>query len=255
MGKVKDLTGMRFGKLTVISQEPNGVRRDGTTYSVWKYKCDCGTTKVSTAQNLKLILGNCGCERSINQYKNSEYYKQLDLTGQTFGSLVVIKRVPNNRKHSITFLCSCECGKQKEITGSYLRAKKPVIKSCGCKKLYLPKKKGFGEVAFKALYNGYKLGAKYRSLPFNLSEEHFRSLTKLNCNYCGLAPQMINKRKNSLGHYVYNGVDRINSELGYSVENCVPCCKKCNWAKSNDTFEEFSSWINRITAYQQGEKK
>lgn len=60
--------------------------------------------------------------------------KALDLVGQRFGRLVVIKRVdgyttPNGKKRS-KWLCQCDCGNTKEVLGSSL--KNGHTKSCGC---------------------------------------------------------------------------------------------------------------------------
>ena len=43
-----------------------------------------------------------------------------------------------------------------------------------------------------------------------------------------------------------NGVDRINSNIGYTEENTVPCCKYCNTAKNTMTQNEFKMWIKRV---------
>jgi 5-methylcytosine-specific restriction endonuclease McrA len=45
--------------------------------------------------------------------------------------------------------------------------------------------------------------------------------------------------------FIYNGLDRIDSNLGYSVANCVPCCTKCNYAKGNMTLLEFKEWLSK----------
>ena len=49
MSRLIDLTGQRFGKLTVV-------RRDGSDkhgHSTWLCKCDCGQFTVVTASNLR----------------------------------------------------------------------------------------------------------------------------------------------------------------------------------------------------------
>ena len=60
----------------------------------------------------------------------------IDLTGQRFGRLVVIKRVkpaesdiafPNT---SAYWLCKCDCGNETIVVGSALRSGN--TKSCGC---------------------------------------------------------------------------------------------------------------------------
>lgn len=55
--------------------------------------------------------------------------KCIDLTGQKFGRLTVIKRVENKNNQSY-WLCKCECGTYKIIYSGHLKRGK--IKSCGC---------------------------------------------------------------------------------------------------------------------------
>ena len=42
------------------------------------------------------------------------------------------------------------------------------------------------------------------------------------------------------GQYLYNGIDRIDNKLGYIKGNMTPCCKICNHAKHDLTFEGWS---------------
>lgn len=57
--------------------------------------------------------------------------RYIDLTGQVFGNLTVLKRA-KNRGRRIYFLCRCLCGNKIEIVNDSLRSGK--TKSCGCKK-------------------------------------------------------------------------------------------------------------------------
>jgi len=43
-----------------------------------------------------------------------------------------------------------------------------------------------------------------------------------------------------------NGIDRIDSQLGYNKENCLSCCEICNKAKRDLSLTEFVKWIDRI---------
>ena len=56
--------------------------------------------------------------------------KFVDLAGQKFGRLTVIKRVKNNKNGKIQWLCKCDCGNEKIIVGNSLKS--GLIKSCGC---------------------------------------------------------------------------------------------------------------------------
>ncbi len=44
----------------------------------------------------------------------------------------------------------------------------------------------------------------------------------------------------------YNGIDRKNSTLGYTMDNCVTCCGSCNIMKNKFTEEEFISKVISI---------
>lgn len=58
MGKLIDLTGQRFGRLTVI--ERVGTSKNGN--ALWDCKCDCGNTAVVRGASLKNgITRSCGC--------------------------------------------------------------------------------------------------------------------------------------------------------------------------------------------------
>ena len=56
MNEKFDLTGKRFGKLTVIKYE--GCYGQGRA---WLCKCDCGNEKVVLAKNLRRGVKSCGC--------------------------------------------------------------------------------------------------------------------------------------------------------------------------------------------------
>lgn len=55
--------------------------------------------------------------------------KAKDLTGQRFGLLTAIKKMPSRNNHTY-WLCKCDCGNEKEIQTSHLTC--GIIKSCGC---------------------------------------------------------------------------------------------------------------------------
>ena len=67
MRKLIDLSGKRFGKLTVIQRTENAPRGDGRTIPAWKCRCDCGN--IVTVLGYSLRNGNsksCGCTKRIH---------------------------------------------------------------------------------------------------------------------------------------------------------------------------------------------
>lgn len=61
MAQLNDLTGIRFGRLTVISRAENG-RRGGKAVTRWLCKCDCGNDSVIEGHSLTMgRTKSCGC--------------------------------------------------------------------------------------------------------------------------------------------------------------------------------------------------
>lgn len=119
----RDLTGKRYGKLTVL--ERTDKRKNGCI--VWRCHCDCGK-EVLLARNV-LVSGNttsCGCwaRRELD-----------DLSGQRFGKLTVVSFHGKTNGHR-TWNCRCDCGKETVVRESNL--KNGLSKSCGCE--HSPKK-------------------------------------------------------------------------------------------------------------------
>jgi hypothetical protein len=172
--------------------------------------------------------------------------KLIDLTGQKFGRLTVIERVkkPEHLKGKKTYwLCRCDCGKENIVTRSDLRSKK--TSSCGCYNVER-NRIDYGKAAINDLIYSYKNKAKRRNIPFELSEEKFLELTKQNCFYCGKEPSTVHKNDYNNGNYIHNGIDRIDSSKGYTIENCVPCCGRCNQAKMSEIQSDFFEWIKTV---------
>lgn len=134
-----------------------------------------------------------------------------------------------------------DCGKEiTRLRKSWLNGKKK-CNSCVSKVRKLPK----GEASFNAIYNQYKNGAKKKAIIFNLTKNEFRNIINKECYYCGIDPS--NEKKTTSGDtYIYNGVDRIDSNNGYILNNVVSCCKDCNYAKNILSKEDFYSLIKRI---------
>lgn len=62
MGKFKDLTGMRFGRLIVFERVEDHVSPSGKCNIQYKCLCDCGKEKIVFGTNLSRGLTNsCGC--------------------------------------------------------------------------------------------------------------------------------------------------------------------------------------------------
>lgn len=134
MARRIDLTGQRFGRLTVIAYDH--AEHDGAH---WLCKCDCGTEKVLAGYSLRSgSTKSCGCLKSDASREALDKARAVlkarprkDLTGQRFGRLVVLglSDVPD-RKGFIFWRVRCDCGTEKTVMQNNLVFGR--TKSCGC---------------------------------------------------------------------------------------------------------------------------
>lgn len=116
----KDLTGMRFGKLTVLGRSENKAR-DGNL--LWRCRCDCGNVTETTRR--RLLTGSvrsCGCGKRP---------PLKDLADRRFGMLTVVSYVGKDKGFHI-WRCRCGCGKMTDVRQSNLL--NGTTASCGCRR-------------------------------------------------------------------------------------------------------------------------
>lgn len=170
-----------------------------------------------------------------------------DITGQKFGKLTAIARVGFIPPNGSVWLFKCECGNEKAIPLKYVKSR---TTSCGCahKTRTLPP----GQSAINKTYRNYKSSAKTRLLCFDLSLKDFIKLIFSNCYYCGTPPCRVVTEKSG-SQITCNGIDRIDNNDGYRLDNCVPCCANCNFAKNDMSYSDFVKWITRLISNFKGE--
>lgn len=124
---IKDETGRRYGKLTVLSQ----VKERKRNAIQWLCKCDCGNEVIVRGADLRAgQVKSCGCLIK----ENSRKANIKDLTGQRFGKLIVLEfdEIESNNKKAVYWKCKCDCG---NITSKLAyNLSSGATKSCGCVK-------------------------------------------------------------------------------------------------------------------------
>lgn len=106
----------------------------------------------------------------------------------------------------------------------------------------------------KQLYKRYQYSAIQRQKEFDLSTTTFRRLIHSKCYYCGVEPKQVHNEM------LYNGIDRLDNDQGYNIDNCLACCKVCNRGKGDMSSSEYTTHLTRIVtlvmpqfiAFQQG---
>ncbi len=84
-------------------------------------------------------------------------------------------------------------------------------------------------------YRAYLNRANKKQIPFELSIEEFNNIRSHCCIYCGSCSKI--------------GIDRRDNSDGYTLDNAVPCCTKCNMMKYTYSTEEFLEHVAKIYEY------
>lgn len=245
----------RFGRLTItrdlgMRSSPFSTRKRHIVECI----CDCGQkTKVRFDQLKQGQVESCGClmrERVRIAALNKNRSKVV--IGSTYGFVTVLERLPNNSRGAAVYKCKCKCGYAYCLLGGQISGSRLLrCRKCGHRDhlaaLHENNKKPTGESACYAAFLCVKRNcAEKRNLPWSITIDEWKHLTGLPCHYCGCSPSNHYKAGRRNGGYDYNGLDRVDNDMGYTLKNVVPCCKRCNHAKSDQSVAEFLEWATRV---------
>ena len=100
-------------------------------------------------------------------------------------------------------------------------------------------RKNFCRKSINIQYSEYVKNAKNRNIEFDITKEQYINIINNPCKYCNT----IDKDKG------FNGLDRLNSNLNYTINNVVSCCIMCNYMKRIDLPEIFIKKVKNIIDY------
>lgn len=223
----KDLTGQEFlgGKLKVL--EYSHRNKNGRHYykiqCLWGYE-GCSGEFYAEGRNLRYgTTKSCGCKG------HHEQARKLSERGDTMHQKAAREKILTNRQSKI-------CERFGEAAKSFYTK---------AQLLYV-----------NAEYTYCKNAAKTRMLEFSLSYDQFLQLIVDKCHYCGIVPQLPTEYTNVLHvdrtQHHRNGIDRLDSSIGYVTQNCVTACETCNLAKNDMHIDSFLAWIARVYNHQTG---
>lgn len=179
--------------------------------------------------------------------------KLVDLTGMRFNRWLVIgfdgiRHSSSGKGRRTYWRCLCSCGTVKSVEGYSLKSGK--TKSCGCYNVEMHVKRSVFDHAVHTHMRVYRRNAIGRDIDFDLTDEEFAKLVSLPCYYCGAAPvEHATQRKGGKNSgYFASGIDRKDPDGPYRKGNCVPCCSRCNYSKSDMTQQEFIDMCKEVSS-------
>ena len=208
----KDLTGQKFGSLTVIKRVENN--KHGK--AMWLCRCKCGNELKVLGNDLRNgHTSSCGCLQKKRTAETNRLTKTRDdILGHRFGKLVAVEKLTDANGH-LVYRCKCDCGGEKLVTES-ADLRNGRIKSCGC----LTVKHGLTgtriyniwgcmkERCYKTYHGGYH---NYGGRGIRVCDEWLDEDTGF-INFYNWA--MANGYRDDLS------IDRINTNGNYEPSNC-----------------------------------
>lgn len=218
MSKLIDLTGRKFGRLTVVERAGQTNQREAR----WLCICFCGAT--TTVRGYSLRSGgakSCGCRIRMST---------PDLVGQRFSRLTVVKQAGRNKHGAVTWNVQCDCGASKTVLGAGLRGGS--TKSCGCLKREMDVLR-CKQMKRHATKHGYarrgQKSSEYASW-ISMIQRTGNPNHQAYRDYGGRGITVCERWRGDRGleNFIHDlgprppgkSLDRKNNNLGYSPENC-----------------------------------
>lgn len=209
---IKDLTGQKFGKLTVIRLDG----RDAHGNARWLCKCDCGNEAHRHPSGLKkVVVPSCGCynQGAIASRARHDAFRDT-IIGKQFGRLTVMSLVEVSVDKTI-YLCRCSCGNTKEV--SYRSMSSGFTSSCGCLAVETVSTHGLSN------HRLYTIWENMIQRCYNSNNNNFVHYGERGISICD---QWRFDFKSFYDWAVSNGylegltIERKNNNLNYSPDNC-----------------------------------
>lgn len=235
-----DLTDKKFGQLEVLSkiEKPKNIKGRG---QYWLCRCDCGNETITSTNSLRTgHTKSCGC------LIRDKSHLLIDLTGQRFGRLTVVKRGKNKSYRAVTWLCICDCGNETIVASIALRTGRTT--SCGCysREVNLKMKTKHGHAKRGNISPEFYTWTGMISRCTNPNEPEFKNYGERGINVCD---RWLNSFENFLEDMgerpsKKHSIDRVDNDGDYEPDNC-------RWAtikeQSNNTRRNIYITIDGVT--------
>ena len=229
-----------------------------------------GITQKGTPCSYKVVDGEIFCKKHLKVDKNEKYNKENNIVecssngchqnvnGSGFSrcddcrkkdrektknkKTIILNKNKDNIDSKICIKCNIDKPLSEFSTDSNYNGNISKCNSCRSKCKKIDDKRCNRYDKKKSLVNNYyeiKRSAEKRNIDFNLDKNYVEKLVISECFYCGSKSE-----KEFL-----NGIDRLNSTIGYTEDNCISCCNTCNIIKGSLDPTTFINRCEHICTY------
>lgn len=241
MGKLRDLMGLTYGRLTVISKDLNG-----------KWVCNCACGKMCCVPTHSLTKGytkSCGCLRRETA-RNRMAGNQISM-GRKMTPEEIQKSVTSRTKNS------ARCKAIKDKTTFYFTGKP-------CKHGHIvPRRTNDGNCVEcskernhqnppQKLFMAARTRAKRSGLPFTITVDDIRAVWPSD-NRCPIMHTLFQSdRRGEVAKRQGATLDKIDPKFGYVKENIAVISWQANVIKQNCTdptvFRRLADWLESVSS-------
>jgi len=168
--------------------------------------------------------------------------------GDIFGKLKIIAKSDKRRRGKILWVCLCECGKEILLDCTNL-TRKYGKRCCNCSNKY--KNQGYKDIS-GMYFNSLKNNSKKRNHQFNLKiEDIWNQYIKQNkkCALSGREIKFTHSYPLKTRQEQTASVDRIDSNIGYELDNIQIIHKDINWMKQDFNQQYFINTCKEIARF------
>ena len=165
-----------------------------------------------------------------------------DLAGVKINKLTFVKYVKNDKFGKALWNCKCECGREKMLNASAIKAN--LTTSCGCNKQ--KSRKGVGLVS-GAFWRKLERSALSRDMEFTITIQEVWDIFLKQSKKCALSGvDLVMYTNNDRCRMQTASPDRIDSSKGYTVDNFQWVHKRVNRLKNILSTDELLFWTKKI---------
>jgi hypothetical protein len=182
----------------------------------------------------------------------SKSYDNKFYVGEVFGLWTVIDPVVQPPLKTARIVCKCACGLQMAVLAyKLLKGKTKGCRTCTAAGSANSRWCGVGEIP-GSYFSTVKSGALQRGITFDITIDDMWNqwlVQSGSCAYTGVSLILSNKSRNKTWKSQTASLDRIDSDIGYRIDNIQWIHKDINRMKNSFSSAQFLTYCHQVSNY------